>query len=539
MARRTRDTDAPTKSAAERSEEHAQKIADLIVEQLQKGVAPWQRPWENSRSGFPTNAISDAPYRGSNAVYLMAQSIQNGYQDGRWVTFKQAIDLGGSVRKGEHGTQICYPVRGYMRTAMDEHTGKPKLGDDGQPKKEYVAYSHPQMKYYTVFAVEQCDGLEKLRPREPGPAHEWKQHDRAEAIIRAYQEETGVKITHGGNRAFYSPTFDSITVPNREQFPTVDRYIATVFHEIGHSTGSPERLARDLSGEFGSESYAKEELRAEISSLMVGQTLDLGHDPEQHAAYVQTWIKVLQDDPKEIVRACNDASKIHDYVMEYDRTRTTEITEGLTDKQAHDIAKTLSAAYDSPALKEFVQTGAIREGLESLLADEGAMRAGAHLTVDSPSDPLQMEKTERAFADLKAYVQAAGERGPVHDWELHDAERVIHAMPGAVAHGSDGRTSLTADEIAEVNPTYVNHEPGRAEEFSGEYLGFSDTHVFQAGERGELLAHDRRFFEGAELPSVGDRMHVAYHPTQERADVRELPTRELALAYETGRDVGE
>ena len=159
---------------------------------------------------------------------------------------------------------------------------------------------------------------------KPQQENEWEAIERAEHILQA----SGAKITHApGDRAFYRPSTDSITLPEKSQFPQPDAYYATALHELGHWTGHPTRLDRDLAHPFGSEGYAKEELRAEISSMILGDSLGLGHDPEQHAAYVGSWIKVLQDDPLEIFRASSDAEKIHDYVLAFEQKQVQELAQ--------------------------------------------------------------------------------------------------------------------------------------------------------------------------------------------------------------------
>lgn len=142
-----------------------------------------------------------------------------------------------------------------------------------------------------------------------------------EHILKA----SGASITHApGDRAFYRPATDSIHLPDRGQFPTADNYYATALHELGHWTGHASRLDRDLAHPFGSEGYAKEELRAEIASMIVGDELGIGHDPGQHAAYVGSWIKALQDEPLEVFRAAADAEKIHDYVLAFEQKQVQE-----------------------------------------------------------------------------------------------------------------------------------------------------------------------------------------------------------------------
>lgn len=316
-------------SPEERRQQHAEKIAALIRDQMQRGVAPWQQPWENSkRFSLPHNATTGKTYRGSNAVYLMAKSIENGYTDGRWLTFNQAKSIGASVRKGEKGTPICFPATHYEKIERDS-AGKPVIGEDGKPKTVWIQYDRPRTRYYTVFAAEQCDGMPAREVKEP--QHEWERHERAEAILK----ESGARIQHGGNRAYYMPGLDYIQLPTREQFDAGDKYYATALHELGHWTGHEDRLKRDLSGGFGSESYAREELRAEISSLMVGTELGIGHDPGQHVAYVDHWVKILQDKPTEILDACADANKIHEYVMQYDHEIEREHTHEIENEAEH------------------------------------------------------------------------------------------------------------------------------------------------------------------------------------------------------------
>ncbi|WP_246029087.1 ArdC family protein [Parashewanella tropica] len=164
-----------------------------------------------------------------------------------------------------------------------------------------------------VFNAEQIDGLPEL---EAKPLPEWQRHERAEKILT----NSGVPIQHDQyDNAYYCPATDSIHLPAKNQFETADNYYASALHELCHSSGSEGRLNRDLSGRFGDKSYAKEELRAEIGSLMLGDELQIGHSFGQHAAYVDAWIQVLKDDPREILRASRDAEKIQDFVLELEK----------------------------------------------------------------------------------------------------------------------------------------------------------------------------------------------------------------------------
>lgn len=308
-------------------------VARKLIEQLEKGTAPWQRPWQSGESGFlPFNLTTGKRYRGVNVINLMSKERP----DPRWLTYKQAEAMGAQVRKGEKGTPIQYWRFTKEQTQTGEN-GKPVLGQ-GKAVKQLVRLERPRMFLATVFNAGQIEGLP---PPAPPKKPEWQAVERAELILLA----SGIVIHHDGqNRAFYRPATDSIHLPGKEQFPTAENYYATALHELGHATGHASRLARDLVHPFGSEGYAREELRAEIASMLLGGELGLGHDPEQHAAYVGSWIKVLQDDPLEIFRAAAAAEKIQDYVLGWEQPQIQE----QTDKQNQAIATRGAEIMDQP-----------------------------------------------------------------------------------------------------------------------------------------------------------------------------------------------
>lgn len=244
-----------------------------------------------------------------NTVWLMMQ----GRSDPRWMTYRQAEGEGAQVRKGERGTLIQY-WKVEDRQKLLDAAGNPVLDGQGKPVMRTVRLERPRVMGAIVFNAEQIDGLPELVQR-PALA-EFERHARAEAMLEA----SPVEIRHvPGDDAYYMPSTDKITLPERSQFVSADAYYATALHEIGHSTGHASRLDRDLGHPFGSEGYAREELRAEIASLMLGEELGIGHNPENHASYVKSWIRVLQDDPREIFRAAADAEKIRAFMLELER----------------------------------------------------------------------------------------------------------------------------------------------------------------------------------------------------------------------------
>ena len=288
-------------------------VAEKLIEQLKQGTAPWQMPWKAGDGGgmMPFNPTTGKRYKGINAIHLLSQ----GRDDQRWLTFNQAKAAGAQVRKGEKSTSIQYWKFEEEQTKRDENN-KPVLDGKGDPIKVRVRLERPKMFMANVFNAEQIDGL----PLYQKPVQTWNALERAETILQA----SGADIRHGGDRAYYRPSTDNIQLPDKAQFPSADNYYATALHELGHWTGHGSRLDRDLSHPFGSEGYAKEELRAEIASMILGDELGIGHDPGQHVSYVQSWIKALQNDPLEIFRAASDAEKIQTFVLGLEQQQIQE-----------------------------------------------------------------------------------------------------------------------------------------------------------------------------------------------------------------------
>jgi antirestriction protein ArdC/phage/plasmid primase-like uncharacterized protein len=292
----------------------AEIVAEKLIEQLKQGTAPWQKPWSpgDPEGMLPYNASTGKRYQGINSLHLMSE----GHGDPRWLTYKQAQALGGQVRKGEKGTPIQYWKFTEERPKLDED-GKPVLDENGEPLKVTVRLERPRSFGAVVFNASQIEGLPELV--RPPPA--WDPIERAEAILAG----SGAAIHHGeSNKAFYRPLTDSIHLPHKAQFGEAGGYYATALHELGHWTGHPSRLDRDLAHPFGSDGYAREELRAEIASLLLGAELQIGHDPGQHAAYVKSWISILENEPTELLRAASDAEKILRHVLSLEQAQTLE-----------------------------------------------------------------------------------------------------------------------------------------------------------------------------------------------------------------------
>lgn len=293
------------------------RVTDKIVAALEAGVRPWMQPWRVEQAAGKISRplrANGKPYQGVNVLLLWGESIDKGYVAPFWMTFKQALELGGRIRKGEHGSLVVYADT-FRKTETDEETG------------EDVERSIPFMKGYTVFNVEQIENLPEryyAKPADPLPASERLEHaDRFFLNTRA-------DIRHGGNRAYYALGDDHIQMPPFEAFRDAESYAATLAHELTHWTRNPTRLDRNLGRKhWGDEGYAREELVAELGSAFL--CADLGLAPEileDHAAYIDSWLKVLKDDKRFIFTAASHAQRAADYLHSL---QDSEIEEAATE----------------------------------------------------------------------------------------------------------------------------------------------------------------------------------------------------------------
>lgn len=288
-------------------EEYAEKIAKELIERLKQGTAPFQLPWQPDMGrDFPFNPVSGTEYSSMNRLNLMIQ----GYSDPRWMTYKQAQSVNAQVRKGERGTGLVRLITHTEKIQKDEK-GKIIRDENGEPVKERIQLENPYFKSFTVFNAEQIDGLPAWEKAPPV----WIDHERAEKLLKA----SGAVIHHRGNDAYYNRTRDFIVLPPKERFLGQGEYYAVALHELGHWTGHADRLNRDMGGRFGDSSYAREELRAEISSMMMSRELGLPHNPDRHAGYVGDWVKVLTEEPMEILKASQDAAKIKEFIFSFEK----------------------------------------------------------------------------------------------------------------------------------------------------------------------------------------------------------------------------
>lgn len=281
-----------------------QRVTDQILAELERGAAPWVRPWATTglHGAMPYNAQSKRAYSGVNVLLLWASE----YPTPAWLTYKQAIEVGGHVRRGEHGRTVVYMGRARSRPIATPPASPEPDASEGS------TYSF--LKAYTVFNVAQCDGLPARMLPQSLPLFPEPPVDR-NAVVDAFLSAVGATVQHGGDRACFVPALDIIKLPDIAAFKSPDQYYATSFHEHGHWSGAPSRLDRQFGRRFGDQAYAAEELVAELAAAFLCARLGVAGDL-RHAGYIDHWIKLLRDDNRAIFTAASKASAAANYLLE-------------------------------------------------------------------------------------------------------------------------------------------------------------------------------------------------------------------------------
>ena len=260
-----------------------QVVTDRIVTALEQGDIPWLKPWKDGKNADPSmpfNASTGRAYNGINVLLLWSMP----YSSNGWLTYKQAADCGGNVKKGEKSTLVTFWQ--FLKERVNGlETGK----------------TIPMIKHFNVFNIDQCENLEKLKTIEPIEISDNNALDLA--------LNNGAVVKHGGNKAFFKPSADYIQMPPQANFKESNGYESTLLHELTHWTGHKDRLERDFTGRFGTDAYAFEELIAEMGSAFLCTMLNVEENTLQHTSYIQSWLKVLKTDKRAIFTAATQAKK--------------------------------------------------------------------------------------------------------------------------------------------------------------------------------------------------------------------------------------
>lgn len=270
-----------------------EKVTNALIESLQSGVAPWRKPWTGT---VPMNGETHRPYRGINTLVLGCAP----FADPRWLTWNAIQRLGGKVRKGERSRPIVF---WKFWEVHDESTGE-------------IIDRVPILRYYSVFNVEQTDGLRLTPLSDLIPTANHSPIAAAEAIVANMTQRP--MIQHGQQGAYYAPLLDKVGMPDRERFGRIEAYYSTLYHELAHSTGHSSRLNRDevvKATRFGGEDYSREELVAEFTAAFLCNHAGIDSTREQSAAYLGSWLKALRNDVRMAVWAAGRAQKAADYIL--------------------------------------------------------------------------------------------------------------------------------------------------------------------------------------------------------------------------------
>jgi antirestriction protein ArdC len=276
-----------------------QELTDVVIQHLELGVKPWIRPWNPELCAgpqAPINGATGAPYHGINVLALSMHPLAFQTGDPRFCSYLQAQQKGWQVRAGEKSCSVWFTKKYAVK-------GREAPEDEAAKEIRFL-------KHFNVFHLSQVDGP----PPYVSPKIEecpWRSDEATEIIMK----NSGIKVNIGGDRAFYSPTFDFIQMPPTVAFKNAAEEACVKIHELGHSTGSGKRLGRDLTGSFGSKIYSFEELIAELTSVFVGLQLNLPCDVPNHASYIANWLGILKEDKRAVFRAAAQAQKAADWIL--------------------------------------------------------------------------------------------------------------------------------------------------------------------------------------------------------------------------------
>lgn len=302
-----------------------QQLAERFLHALQQGQIPWKACWQQSR---PVNATTGRQYRGVNSLNLSFQAEEQGYSDPRWCTYRQAQEKGWQVMKGARGSRVEYWA--YYDVLQKKLLSWPEAVRLARQNPDYTQNLVLRCRIFTVFNAAQIEGIPTLEQRQTNI-------DAIRAQRDTLLKNMDVEYLEQGQQPYYDVQADRVVLPPEATFDDTYSYLCTFLHECGHASGHESRLDRDMSGEFGSESYAKEELRVEIASAFAAQDIglqltdgQLEQHMQRHLAYVQNWAKAVEDAPNELFAAIRDASQISDYLIMNGEFLPRQLPEQLT-----------------------------------------------------------------------------------------------------------------------------------------------------------------------------------------------------------------
>ena len=323
-------TKTKKKSAKEKVEENRKKIVDKLIANMEKGYIFSEWAW-NRKAFLPRNAVTGTQYQGINRLNLSFEAIEREYSDPRWLTLKKANEMGYSIKPGAKGVFCEKWIWQKLEKVINEETGEVEKDEEGNEKRIMVDLQRPIINYFYLYNASEIEGFPPYI--EPKINEQSNILDVADSFIVSSECPIEEKFQE---KAFYSPLEDKITLPPRKYFKSDEAFLGTLLHEMSHSTGNEKRLNRDIKNLFGTEKYALEELTAELSCVFLEAELDMDIDftRQDHINYFNSWIKALKDNPNELYKVCNNASKSCNRLMEnYEKVRIYENTKVNQDEK--------------------------------------------------------------------------------------------------------------------------------------------------------------------------------------------------------------
>lgn len=390
-------------------ESKRKEMLSALLESMENDPTAWQKGWF-SVSQIPQNGLTGKKYRGLNVLFLYGAAKKKGFEDPRWVTYNQAHELGATIKAGEKASSVFF-YREYDKATKRDFDPQTIADLSTEEKRAYYEENvRNVLKYSAVFNAEQCDNFPELKKQEMSDAELQNSNKLVNEIIN--NSEAPIH-SDGGDSAYYNPITDSIHIPEFKKFKSMNSLCATILHEIAHSTGHATRLNRDLTGVFGSQKYALEELRAELSSVFMQVDLGInlaGAEIANHAAYCRDWLTAIRDDPMAFYKAVTDADKICKYIST--KYLKNEIENTREEKLSEEVRATETSQSGKKEEQQFTLEEKPQTELSKIraLAEEKAMTEGiAYVVIEWSESPKLEENTLMTFATADKVLQELNE----------------------------------------------------------------------------------------------------------------------------------
>ena len=486
------------------------QLVDKVLENLENGAGLWKQGWEGS--GLPESAITGRKYHGVNSLFLMFVAMDRGYTDNRWLTYNQMKEKGWEFKKGEDGKTLGHGAGVNIEyfELRDRETKQPfdsqvLDGMDAEERAEYMSKNvYPLRKFFRVFNGDVIQGIPEKQVHQ---LDESGYSARAEGILKMWNDRES-KILYGGNEAYYHRGTDRIHLPERGDFYDLQEFYATALHEIGHSTGHPKRLNRNMGDGFGTPSYAVEELRAEIASMFMEQELGIAAGEkhiQNNSAYIQSWKSHITENPDVLFEAIADADKITRYVMQKEQQKSVEpfAIEATVDEYGEPIYRLHMASEDGQTKQPLAVSFKSREELMEEVGKMQELPDYADKELKEVSlDELQKYTVQQATAAKKAERREEVKEEPSAEF-IRPSELAARSVATGAAVGAAAAVSMAGRGVESLTRMSDRDVVERAmatksgDKFTKLYNGASLLGSEEKNER-SLLARIAMFVNGDE-----------------------------------------